>query len=258
MQTSTFLGVLIGVLTLIGGMILKGSDPAVLINPAALVIIFVGTAAALLNAFPLSQFKKLGTMFKLILFRSRKDNKEDIARDFVKYSQIVRKEGVLALEKITIDDSFTKMGISMVIDGIENDIVVEVLENQIDALQDRHKLGATLFSQAGMYAPTLGVLGAVIGLVAALGNLSDIDKLGHSIAAAFVATLFGIFSGYVLWHPFANKLKQLSKEEVEEKRMIVEGVLALQAGNPPRVVMLKMLAFMPEKRKLELMAEWEK
>ena len=109
-----------------------------------------------------------------------------------------------------------------------------------------------------MYAPTLGVMGAVIGLVAALGNLNDIEKLGHSIAAAFIATLFGIFSGYVLWHPFSNKLKQMSAKEVEIKRMIISGIKAIQNGESIYVIQERMLAFLPEKDREILRKEWEK
>ena len=103
-----------------------------------------------------------------------------------------------------------------------------------------------------MYAPTLGVLGAVIGLIAALGNLSDIDQLGHSIAAAFVATLLGIFTGYVLWHPFANKLKQISQAEVDVKKMVMEGALALQAGASSIAMEAKLQAFIPPSERKSL------
>ena len=105
-----------------------------------------------------------------------------------------------------------------------------------------------------MYAPTLGVLGAVIGLIAALGNMADIDALGHAIAAAFVATMFGIFSGYVMWHPFANKLKLMSKEEVELKRMMVEGILSLQAGDSPVAIEAKLVVFLPAAKRKSLKA----
>lgn len=100
-------------------------------------------------------------------------------------------------------------------------------------MEERHRSGAAIFAQGGMYAPTLGVLGAVIGLIAALGNLSDIDMLGHSIAAAFVATLLGIFTGYVMWHPFANKLKRISAEEVEMKKWSLKGLWHCKAALPP-------------------------
>jgi chemotaxis protein MotA len=257
-QTSTVLGVIIGAFTLVVGLILKGANPSALVNPAALVIIFVGTTAAILNAFPLHQFKKLGVMFKKVFTKSATFDKVKIARDFVTFSHIVRKDGLLALENIKIENRFMDTGISMVVDGVEAEVIETVLDSQIEAQKKRHKLGATLFAQAGMYAPTLGVLGAVIGLVAALGNLNDIERLGHSIAAAFIATLFGIFSGYVLWHPFSNKLKQISQEEIEAKEMIIQAVLSLQAGDPPRIMQFKMLSYIPDKQKEVLMKEWEK
>jgi chemotaxis protein MotA len=256
LQISTLLGIIVGVITLIGGMILKGSDPAALLNPAALVIIFVGTAAALMNAFPMGDFAKIMVMFRILFFGGRGDRKEQIARQFISFAQTVRKDGLLALEGVKVEDPFLKVGLSLIVDGVEVETVDAVLENQIETLESRHKLGATLFAQAGMYAPTLGVLGAVIGLIAALGNLNDVEKLGHAIAAAFVATLFGIFSGYVLWHPFSNKLKTISRAEVEEKRMMMEGIKALQAGENPRIMQIKMLAFLPEKQQVRLMAEF--
>ena len=135
---------------------------------------------------------------------------------------------------------------SMVIDGMDVDFVRDVLDADIEAMEDRHRQGALLFSQAGMYAPTLGVLGAVIGLIAALANLSDIDALGPAIAAAFVATLLGIFTGYVMWHPFANKLKLISHKEAELKKMMIEGILSLQAGDSPMAIEAKLMVFIPQ------------
>ncbi|MBJ8191781.1 MotA/TolQ/ExbB proton channel family protein, partial [Bacillus cereus] len=121
-------------------------------------------------------------------------------------------------------------GMRMIIDGNDQEFVRDVLMEDINATEDRHRSGALIFSQAGMYAPTLGVLGAVVGLIAALADLSDMEKLSHAIAAAFIATLLGIFTGYVLWHPMSNKLKRLSKKEVELKLMMVEGLLSIQSG----------------------------
>jgi chemotaxis protein MotA len=241
-------------------MILKGANVSALINPAAIVIIIVGTTAALLNAFPMYQFVKIVTMFKVLIQGTHFPEIKDLARQFVKLSQIARKEGLLSLEQTanSMEDVFMRTGLSMVVDGIEAKIIEEVLESQIEALKQRHKTGAQIFAQAGMYAPTLGVLGAVIGLVAALGNLNDIEALGHSIAAAFIATLLGIFTGYVLWHPFANKLKQLTLEEVEVRQMMIQGILALQAGDAPAVMQSKMVSYVPDNEKDALLKEWSK
>jgi chemotaxis protein MotA len=107
-----------------------------------------------------------------------------------------------------------------------------------------------IFSQAGMYAPTLGVLGAVVGLIAALADMSDIDKLSHAIAGAFIATVFGIFTGYVMWHPIATKLKRISKKEMEVKLMMVEGLLSIQSGVSTIAIQQKLVVFLtPSERK---------
>ena len=113
-------------------------------------------------------------------------------------------------------------------------------------MQERHAVSRSILTQAGTYAPTLGVLGAVVGLIAALGNLNDVNKLGHAIAAAFVATILGIFSAYVIYLPLANKLKLLSEAEVSEKRMIIEGILSLQAGDSPTQIEAKLMVFIPQ------------
>lgn len=251
MELSTVLGIVAGFLVLVGGMVLKGASVAALVNPAAIVIIFVGTAAALLNGFPLKDIKKVTILFRILFKRQELIGKAELLKLFIDLSQTARREGILALEsKIEeINDPFLRNGISMIVDGLDAEFVGDVLEADIHAMEERHRSGALIFTQAGTYAPTLGVMGAVVGLIAALGNLDDIEKLGHSIAAAFVATLFGIFSGYVLWHPFANKLKVLSKEEAEIKRMMIEGILSLQAGDSPIAVEAKLLVFVPQKER---------
>ncbi|WP_425060252.1 Chemotaxis protein PomA [Sporomusa carbonis] len=249
MEKSTVIGIVLGIVAVIVGMALKGASPTALINPAAFMIIIVGTTAALFNAFPLVQIKNFPVLVKKLFKQDEHISKAELLRLFVELSQVARREGILALESRLEDikDPFLKNGMSMVIDGMDVDFVRDVLDADIEAMEERHRTGALIFSQAGMYAPTLGVLGAVIGLIAALGNLEDIEMLGHSIAAAFVATLLGIFTGYVLWHPFSNKLKMMSKEEVELKRMMVEGILSLQAGDSPMAIESKLLVFIPQR-----------
>ena len=247
MEKSTIIGIIIGTLAIGVGMVLKGASITALANPAAFLIIIVGTAASLCNAFPMAHIKKFPTLLKLLFKQQQLIPKTDLLALFVELSQVARREGLLALESRMdeISDPFLRNGLTMVIDGMDADFVRDVLEAEILAMEERHRMGALIFSQAGMYAPTLGVLGAVVGLIAALGNLKDIDTLGHSIAAAFVATMLGIFTGYVMWHPFSTKLKLLSQEEVEIKRMMVEGVLSLQSGDSPIAVESKLLVFIP-------------
>src|SRR5699024_12268869 len=127
-----------------------------------------------------------------------------------------RRGGLVSLECTMneIEGAFLNSSLQTAIDEHNPDFIRDVLLEKIEAMEERHEEGAVLFSQAGIYAPTLGVLGAVVGLIAALGSIDNMDVLGAAISAAFIATLMGIFTGYVLWHPFANKLKQKSKEEV--------------------------------------------
>ena len=251
MEISTVAGLIVGILAVVIGMLLKGASPLALLNPAAAMIIFVGTFGALLNAFPMEIVKKFPVYFKLLFKKPQLMHAGELVKIMVSFAQTARREGLLALENSLegVNDIFLKNGLTMVIDGLDGTFVRDVLELDIAIMEERHRTGALVFAQAGMYAPTLGVLGAVIGLIAALGNMADIDALGSAIAAAFVATMFGIFVGYVLSHPFSNKLKLMSKEEVELKRMMVEGILSLQAGDSPVAIEAKLLVFLPQSQR---------
>lgn len=247
MEKSTLIGVFGGMAAVGVGMALKGADPSTLINPAAFLIIIMGTIAAIFNAFTMQGLKKVPKLFKILFFGKKFMPKQEILELFVSLAKSAKQGGVVAIEKRAqeIDDAFLKSSLIMVADGFDADFIADTIESEIKQMEERHRSGALIFAQCGMYAPTLGVLGAVIGLIAALGNLSDIDQLGHSIAAAFVATLLGIFTGYVLWHPFANKLKQISQEEVEIKKMILEGALTLQSGASSIAMEARLQAFIP-------------
>ena len=260
MEKSTLIGVFGGIAAVGVGMSLKGADPSALINPAAFLIIIMGTIAAIFNAFTMEGLKKVPTLFKIIFCGRKIISKQEVLELFSALAKAAKHEGIMAIEKKAneVDDPFLKTSLSLVADGFNADFIYETLEDEIKQMEERHRSGALIFAQCGMYAPTLGVLGAVIGLIAALGNLSDIEKLGHSIAAAFVATLLGIFTGYVLWHPFSNKLKQISQEEVDVKKMIMEGALALQSGASSMAMEAKLQAFIPpSQRHLKTAAETE-
>lgn len=247
MEKSSFIGIFLGLFAVGFGMVLKGASLAALINPAAFLIIIVGTAASLFIAFPLVELKKFPKLVKLLFKGQQGVSTQEIIGIFINLAGIARREGLLALESHAqeITDPFFKNGLMLIIDGRDPDFVRDVLAEEIEAMEERHQGGALIFSQGGTYAPTLGVLGAVVGLIAALGNLNDIDKLGHSIAAAFVATLLGIFTGYVLWHPFANKLKRLSKTEALSKRIMIEGILSLQSGESASAIEDKLKVYLP-------------
>jgi chemotaxis protein MotA len=253
MKNSTIIGLVLGFSALIVGMFLKGAPLVSLINnPAAYVIIFVGTAASVFMAFPMQDLKMVPQVCRVIFSEPQLLPRQQLIIIFMEWATITRREGLLALEARVdeIEDGFLRSGMRMIIDGNDQDFVRDVLLEDISATEERHRSGAQIFSQAGMYAPTLGVLGAVIGLISALGNLSDMEKLAHAVAAAFIATLLGIFTGYVLWHPISNKLKRLSKREVDLKLMMVEGLLSIQSGVSTIAIQQKLLVFLTPTERL--------
>lgn len=254
MDKSTVFGLIIGFVSVAVGMVLKGAGLANLLNPAAILIIIFGTIATVVIGFPTSELKRVPKLFGVIFKESKLVSDVEVIKMFSSWADLARREGLLALESKTteVEDPFLKNGLTLAIDGQNADYIRDVLTEEIDALEERHSGGAQIFTQAGTYAPTLGVLGAVVGLIAALSDMSDIDKLAHAISAAFIATLLGIFTGYVLWHPFANKLKRKSKQEIRQKTMMLEGILSVLEGDAPRVIEQKLSSYlsMSERKKV--------
>ncbi|UHA75275.1 flagellar motor stator protein MotA [Paenibacillus sp. 481] len=259
MEKSTLIGLVLALISVTLGMYFKGAALSNLINPAAYLIIFVGTAAALFIAFPMRELKKFPTLIGMTFKQQELVDRVQLIKLFMEWATITRREGLLALETRIddIDDDFLRNGMRMIIDGNDQDFVRDVLMEDIHATEDRHRAGALIFTQAGTYAPTLGVLGAVIGLIAALSQMSDMNALASAIAAAFVATLLGIFSGYVLWHPIANKLKRLSQSEILIRMMMVEGLLSIQSGVSTIAINQKLSVFLTPKERAEMGTEEE-
>ncbi|WP_156291256.1 flagellar motor stator protein MotA [Oceanobacillus salinisoli] len=249
MDIASLVGLLLGIIAVGVGMVLKGVSVTALINPAAILIIIIGTAAAVIIAFPSSTLRKVPSLFKILFTEEKQKSNMELIEMFGELADQTRKEGILSLEgKLnTTDDPFLKSALQLVVDGHDPEYIRDVLVGKIDLMEQRHEEGAAIFTQAGTYAPTLGVLGAVVGLIAALADMSDIDALGYAISAAFVATLLGIFTGYVLWHPFANKLREKSKKEVQQKELMVEGILSITNGNSSVMVKEKLGSFLTSK-----------
>ncbi|WP_405099044.1 flagellar motor stator protein MotA [Oceanobacillus sp. FSL H7-0719] len=249
MDKTSIIGIILGLIAVGVGMVLKGVGVAALINPAALLIIFLGTAASVIIAFPASTIKNVPSYFRVLLKNDKQVELPELIEIFTEWSNQTRKEGLLSLEKQLkeTDDDFLSLGLQLAVDGQSPEFIREIMLERIYAMESRHEEGAKVFEQAGTYAPTLGVLGAVIGLIAALGNMEDMEALGAAISAAFIATLLGIFTGYVLWHPFANKLKQKSKKEVEIKEIMIEGILSITNGESPTVINEKLSSYLPSK-----------
>ena len=258
MELSTVIGVVVAVGALLVAMLLKGVPFAMLLNGPAIALIIFGTIGAILNAFPMNEIKNVPKLFGRIFKSSRAGgDKFETIKLFVEYAQIVRKDGILAIEKRLdeLTNLFIKRGMTLLVSGVKSSEIETVLLDDISAMEKRHAGNATVFSQAGTYAPTLGVLGAVLGLIAAMAHMQDQDALAKAIAAAFIATMYGIFTGYVLWHPFGNKLKRKSREEALHNEIVVAGVLALANGDPPYLVQDKLLSYLSQKEKDQFTAQ---
>src|SRR6185437_7298295 len=167
--------------------------------------------------------------------------------ELVGYAESARRDGLLALDEVTqtIDDQFTKKGLQLVVDGTDPDLVADILEAEVSAMKKRHAAMAQPFDKAGGYAPTMGIIGTVFGLIHVLAHLDAPETLGPSISSAFVATLIGVASANVFYLPVATKLKQISEEELHARALVLEGILSIQAGDNPRVVQEKLITFVP-------------
>lgn len=254
MELTTLLGVIVGVIAVVGAMFFKHISFSVFLNPAAFFVIFVGTAATILNSYPGENLKSFGALFKILFTKKKGISEAELVDIMTNLSKTARQEGLLALESKVEEyqDPFLKKGIRMLADGLGEDGIREILELEITAMEKRHEVNASIFSSAGMYAPTLGVLGAVFGLIAAMSSIDDTERMAEAIAAAFMATILGIFTGYVLWNPFAKKLKVKSQKETAQKEMIIEGLLSIQRGESPLLLKDKLLAALPAKKQMKL------
>ncbi|HEU5315057.1 MAG TPA: motility protein A [Chloroflexota bacterium] len=246
-------GVLFGLIAIGVAFIIEGGDLSSLVLPSPFIIVFGGTFAALLAAFPFPTVMKLGKVFQKALFAEKEDPLEAV-QTFVRLADKARREGLLSLEDeaAALHDEFMKDGIQEVVDGTPPEQISELLEIRIAEMEARHKECFTMFLAAGGFGPTMGIIGTVLGLVVVLAGLATAgtDQLGHSIATAFIATLYGILSANIFWLPMGERLKGRSAEEVAHKRMIVEGILAIQAGDAPRLVRSKLEGFLsPADRK---------
>jgi len=171
----------------------------------------------------------------------------DTIEQMVGLSEKARRNGLLALEEdvAQIDDAYVRKGLQLVVDGTDSDLVRAILEQEIDAMAERHEAGARNYKSASGFAPTIGILGTVMGLVNVLSHLNEPAKLGPHIAGAFLATLYGVGSANVIFLPIANKLAEMSSEEINHRTMVLEAILSIQAGDNPRVLAEKLEAFVP-------------
>lgn len=251
MGITTIVGVIIAIGCLVLGFTMDGGTLAAIISPTAALIVFGGTIGATTMCFSLQEIKSIPKLLKIALFQKLTDEVV-LIEQLVDLSDKVRREGILYLDKQLqyFDDSFMRKGIQLVVDGTDPELVRLIMETEMYAIQERHKIGSSIFETAGGFAPTMGIIGTVLGLVHVLGNLESPETLGPAIALAFIATLYGISSANILWLPIAAKLNNYNKKEDMTRELILEGILSIQAGYNPVLVRERLTAFLkPKKRK---------
>jgi chemotaxis protein MotA len=252
MKAATAIGIGAAAACIILAGIMEGVQPTALLNINALILVLGGTAGAILGGVGMKRFMLIPKLYTKAIKGDNTDLPGQI-KVLVSFAERARKDGLLALEEEIeqIEDPFMRKGMQLVVDGTDPDLLAEILEAEIDAMQARHKAGYSVFEKAGGIAPTIGVLGTVVSLVHVLGNLSAPETLGPAISGAFIATLYGVGSANVVYLPVCYTLQMLSQKEVAERNLVLEGILAIQAGDNPRIVQQKLLSSIaPEDRAL--------
>jgi chemotaxis protein MotA len=244
MDLATIIGLVMGFGAIFGGAAIEGVHISALIQPTAAMIVLGGTFGAAFISFPLPAI--IGALKNVkTAFLPTKVDHEQVVKDIINYATKARRNGLISLEQEaqSVRDPFIKKGISLVVDGIDPQKLRETLEADIMAYEDNYKHTVEFYEAAGGYAPTIGIIGAVLGLIHVMGNLSDTSKLGGGIAVAFVATIYGLIIANIICLPIANKLKIRMKEEILRRVMILEGLIAIQNGENPHFIEQKLMAF---------------
>jgi chemotaxis protein MotA len=243
MKAATAIGIGLAAAAIVMAGVMEGVAPAALLNVNALILVLGGTAGAIFGGVGMKRFMLIPKLY-VKAFTSAQPDLGGRVTQLVSFAEKARKDGLLALEDEIeeIEDAFMRKGMQLIVDGTDPDLLRDILEAEIDAMAARHKLGYAVFEKAGGLAPTIGVLGTVVSLVHVLGNLAAPSTLGPAISAAFLATLYGVGSANVVYLPVCYTLQMLSQKEVDERSMVLEGILAIQAGDNPRMVQQKLLS----------------
>ena len=253
MDRTTLLGLVLAWGALGVACLLEGGHLSAFVNFPAALIVLGGTIGATVIGLPWRHAGLVPGVMKQAFFGRPVDSLEVMERltDFIRRA---RRDGILALDAEVqgLDNEFLRSGLQLVIDGTSQEMLKEILATEMRAMRSRHATGQNIFGTMGGFAPTLGIIGTVMGLVHMLGSLENPEDMGHSIASAFIATLYGVCAANLLFLPISNKLKANSEEELSAYQLAVEGILALQAGESPRVAAARMRSFLSPRAKQKL------
>ena len=230
--------------------VLDGGAIRALINIPAMVLVLGGTMGATVMSVANSDLRKVPSYLAKVL-RPKLTKIDQTIEDVAALAEVARREGLLRLEdelsKRTVSP-FLARGVQLIVDGADEERIRLLLEQELSIFETREANGAIFFETAGGFAPTLGIIGTVVGLVSVLSNLSNIQKLAPSIATAFIATLWGVSSANLFWLPISNKMKNTLRGEVQAREMIIEGCIAIAAGQNPRLITEQLAIYREEKR----------
>jgi chemotaxis protein MotA len=233
----SIIGLILAVVAITVGAVLKGAGLQALLSSAAFMIVVVGTTAAIMVQTPSHVMRRALLMLPWV-FRPPRLQPEQQIEKIVDWSNVARRQGLLGLEPMIEDeiDPFLRKGLQLVVDGSEPDAIRNTLEVELEAREAADTRAAKVFEGMGVYAPTLGIIGAVLGLMSVMQNLADPSRLGKGIAAAFVATVYGIGLANLLFLPVANKLKVAVQAQSHLQEMLIEGLIAIAQGENPRII----------------------
>jgi chemotaxis protein MotA len=243
---STIAGIVLAAAGILGGMTIEGGKIAQILQPTAAMIVIGGTLGAVLISFPMPiVMKSMGRLANV--FMDKENNLDGLVKEMVGYAQMARKEGIVSLDKELekIQDPFLKKSLMLAVDGTEPEELRHMMELEMDNEAEREEKIPAVFEAAGGYAPTIGIIGAVLGLIQVMQHLDNINEVGRGIAVAFVATIYGVGLANIIFLPSAGKLKIKIREEQTGREMVLAGVLAILEGMNPRMVETKLRGYLP-------------
>lgn len=251
MDLATLIGIVAGVICIIGS-IVYGGDIWSFWDVASVIIVLGGGICSTLVAYKIGEFAKIMKVAVKVLV-GKESRPQDTIKMLIELSIKARREGLLSLEadQENIHDDFLKQSLQLVVDGVEPEVIVDSMDLELENMKARHDKGAGIFKTLGAQFPAWGMIGTLVGLIQLLEALDDPSAIGPAMAVALVTTFYGSVLANFICNPIANKLALKSKEEITEKKMIIEGVLSIQAGENPRILEHKLKTFLSPKQKLE-------
>lgn len=245
MDILSILGILLGFGAIVVGQHLEGGHLETILNAVALLIVLGGTIGAVMLQTPMKTFMR-ALKITIWVFKPPVQSADTLLAKILDWNQVARREGLLKLESLALEESdlFTQKGLQLIADGAEGELIREILETDLDLMETRDLAAAKVYEAMGGYAPTIGILGAVLGLIHVMGNLADPSSLGSGIAVAFVATIYGVGFANLLFLPIGNKLKTLIQRRSELQMMLIDGLISVADGDNPRNIESRLQAYL--------------